>query len=329
MLFNQEYRRALDAARHFIFIGLVPLPSCMDKKRPMMKEYKHFREQSVPVGNYHEDIWKTTNLQLMTGVQTTGATKVMVVDLDGPEAGVAWKKICNKHQYTLKDKSHYPWIATTGSGGTHMYFQVPSSATACPSRMIWGLFDTLTGWVKHKEIRILGDGGLAVAPPSVRVDGSGRYKWHGHYNPANIPLPETAPGWLIGMPGVVTPDRKYYDEPETKNVKNLHSSDLRGVVLESMTMADKIAVVRGWGLRFAEMHPRAVKGWIDVHAIGREDNVPSAGFDASTGVYHEFGGEGRGISIFDLAVELGAFRTWTEARQYLHDKFVTPLQGKR
>ncbi len=115
-----------------------------------------------------------------------------MVDLDGPEAIEAWKAICNKNQYTLKCSSSFPWISTTGSGGTHIYFRVPSGTERCPSRMIWGLYDTLTGWVKHREIRILGDGALAVVPPSVRVDGTGSYSLHVHYNPRNIPLPEVA-----------------------------------------------------------------------------------------------------------------------------------------
>ena len=273
-MFDREAcKRALDAARYFKSIGLVPLPSKMDRKQPTLHEYRKYRTESVPPGVYFDDQWQTTNLQLMTGVETPGATKIVVVDLDGPEAAAAWRAICLRQQYSLSGGKNHPWVATTGSGGTHLYFRVPV-VSPVPSRMIWGLYDTLTGWVKHREIRILGDGGLAVAPPSLRVDGAGCYAWHGRFSPRTIPMPDVAPGWLLAMPGVVAPDRKPYDQPEPKHVNCSHDG-LRNKVIAAIPSQDKIGHARNWGLRFADAYPSLRQKWIPCHAIDREDKMPT------------------------------------------------------
>jgi hypothetical protein len=319
-MLNPDFERAVQAARHFRSIGLVPLPSCMDKKRPMLPEFKHFRSVTVPEAIYDERSWKTTNLQLMCGVETSGAIKITVVDLDGPEALEAWHAICAKHNYTLKSNSHHPWIASTGSGGTHLYYRLPDGITRSPSRLVWGLYDTLTGWVKHREIRLLGDGSLAVAPPSVRVDGIGSYTWHGRYSPWCVPLPEVAPDWLVSLPGVLAPQRQSYDEPKAQNVQRSHDGSLREKILARIPAQQKVEIARSWGLRFQQEHPRVGCGWIPCHAVDREDVTPSSGFDASTGVYHDFHNTGPALSFFDLAVALGAYRTWQETMDDLAKK---------
>ncbi len=130
----------------------------------------------------------------------------------------------------------------------------------------------------------------------------------------------------MGMPAVVAPQRKYHDEPKTQNIQKSHSNDLRGAVLSAMTPTDKVNVAKAWGLRFVDEFPRAKKGWIECHAINRKDSTPSAGFDAFTGVYHEFGGETRSLSIFDLGVTLGAHRTWQEAIDCLRQRFIGSTQ---
>lgn len=79
-----------------------------------------------------------------------------------------------------------------------------------------------------------------------------------------------------------------------------------------------------WGLRFPDQYPRIHPGWMQCRSVYREDTIPSAGFDAYTGVYNEFGGGGerKTLSLFDLAVELKAFRTWQEAFQFLSAKYL-------
>jgi hypothetical protein len=311
-LCNHDYRRALDAALFFRSIGMVPLPSRMDEKRPMI-EFKDYQTCDVPNAFYTEQGWQTTNIQIMTGVKTTGATKICVVDLDGPEARDAWKYITGKANWSLKTGRHYPWVSFTGSGGLHFWFTLPDGTPGCPNRLLWGLYDTARGWVKHREIRLLGDGGLVVAPPSCRVDGVGIYAWHGKFNPRTIPLPEVAPAWLLEMPGAIAPERKHHSQPGTDYKKKSHGTDLRSVVIDALQPAQKVELARQWGLRFAESFPRVTKGWMPCHAVDRDDKTPSAGFDASTGVYHEFGGEGRSLSLFDLSVALGVFPNWREA----------------
>lgn len=327
-MLRHEYAIALDAAKRFASLGLVALPSCMDRKRPMLHdasrkiqdEYKQYRTERVPGWIYQYDEWNTTNLQLMTGVETSGATKIAVVDLDGPEAIVAWKAICKKNDFYLKSNVHFPWISSTGSGGTHIYFRV-QDVPRLPSRMIWGLYDTLTGWVKHREIRLLGDRSLVVAPPSLRVDGVGCYSWHGRYNPRTIPLPEIAPDWLLAMPGVITPQRQPYNQPEPKHVDCSHLKNLRQVIIAKIPPQQKVEIAKTWGLRFAESYPSLRQKWIPCHAIDREDKMPSAGFDAETGVYSDRGGNNTTLSFFDLAVALCVFKDWKEAEVALANQF--------
>ncbi len=68
MLAHEDYRRALDAARLFVSVGLVPLPSRMGRKQPMLDSYKEYRTKQVERSVYSEETWRTTNIQLMTGV---------------------------------------------------------------------------------------------------------------------------------------------------------------------------------------------------------------------------------------------------------------------
>ena len=322
-MLNHAYRSALDAANYFRSIGLVPLPSCMkgERKQPMI-DYKDLRSKPVPGSVYTDAGWTTTNIQIMTGVETVGATKIAVIDLDGHESIDAWSAICNRNGCSTRDG--YPWISSTGSGGYHWYYRLPEGTKSCTSRLIWGLYDTLVGWLKHKEIRLLGDKSLVVAPPSARIDGKGSYRWADGHGPARIPLPGYAPAWLLAMPGWVAPERQHYDQPKSNYKNESHDGGLRQKVLNAIPPVDKVRLAQSWGLRFAESHPRITDTWISCRSIYREDKIPSAGFNAQSGVYNEVfaGGAKQGLSLFDLAARLGVYRTWREALDALADKYL-------
>lgn len=318
---QHEFSRALSAAQFFRRIGLVPLPSRMDSKQPTFTTYKRYQSEPVPKAIYSPDEWRTTNLQLMTGARTSGAIKIIVIDLDGNMAPEVWKRICNTHNY----KPQGVWISQTGSGGRHIYFRLPHGMDSCSTRLIWGLYDPLGGpkqeggWMKHMAIQLLGDGVLAVAPPSRHVKTGIEYQWIGKWSPAVFPLPSEAPDWLIGMTGLSLPvnpkksGSRFDSSHQTRKRfrPNGNMGPDRDAVIAALPEGEKLRLVEAWGLRLGR-NAGTGRGWVDCHAIGRDDKNPSAGFDPKTGVYHDFGSSTK-LSFFDLAVVLGAYPDWRQA----------------
>ena len=59
--------------------------------------------------------------------------------------------------------------------------------------------------------------------------------------------------------------------------------------------------------------------WFNVRALDREDKIPSAGINLSTGVYNDFAKTG-GVSLYDWLVQTGHFSAWWDARNILAEK---------
>ncbi len=73
---------------------------------------------------------------------------------------------------------------------------------------------------------------------------------------------------------------------------------------------------------------RSQKGWLECHAIDREDTAASAGVNLANGTYKDQGGEKLTCSIFDLAIRVGAFPDFPSAVNALGRRFnVTPKSG--
>lgn len=310
-----EYRRALDAAMFFRLIGLCPLPSRMDKKSPMLLQYAKYKSETVPAAVYSGDSWRTTNVQLLTGAKTPGGTKIVVVDLDGDAAKDTWKRMVKLHGY----RATSPWIAKTGSGGEHWYYQIPYEAAACPSRLLWALYDPMAqAWLKHTEVRLLGDDALVVAPPSRHVKTGEEYRWVGKHHPGVFPLPELAPKWLLELPALSLPkpnaQRQITDGETWRKWRGFGGLTAeRELVLQAISPNEKLALARSWGLRLTGRSTQ--KGWAECHAILRDDHSASAGLDAVTGVYCEPGSFS--LSFFDLAVRLGVYPDWKSSYEAL------------
>ena len=66
------------------------------------------------------------------------------------------------------------------------------------------------------------------------------------------------------------------------------------------------------GAKFDTTTPNG-NGWVPCHAIGREDDDPSAGVHSETACYHDFIEDGLAGSIFDIAVAVGNFSEFNEA----------------
>lgn len=317
-----DVARALACARRYRELGLSPLPSRRDAKRPDLESFAEFWGRPLPASLFEPDTWRATNIQIMTGAKTGSSVKILVVDCDGEEAIARWKAILGRHGHDA-DRS---WVAVTGSGGLHTYFLLPDGIDACPSGMIWGLWDTWGDdgkgrWAKHKEIRILGDNALVVAPPSIHVETGRRYEFAGLSSPRRVPLPEPAPDWLLAMPRLSAPrfgEPPKADPPRPTAYRPTGNSYSRAEVIAAIP--NKVALAAEWGLKFARAEPNQNR-WVPCHAIGRDDRTPSASFHADDGTYQDRK-DLRSISLFDLGVELRRFADWKDCLNWCGDRFV-------
>jgi hypothetical protein len=322
-----QVQLAIKAMEHYRQLGLCPLPSMTKRKGPMLSTYAdHYGPTPVPESVYAR--WNTPNMQIITGTKSPTPTKIIVVDLDGPESREAWKKITAHHGYVATS----PWISLTGSGGLHIYFLAPEGADEISSGIIWGMFDTFGdggkgAWLKHKEIRILADNALVVAPPSVHVETGRPYKFQGLNTPRHIWLPEVAPKWLIEMPrlsaprfGVETQKPAYVPKPIDRTGWFYN----RDEVLQAVG-AHKLQVAKEWGLITKYDRPNP-SGYVNCYMPRREDprhSQPSGSFHFYDGTLQDRKDLST-ISFFDLGVLLqpGRYKDWRDVRDELGDRFI-------
>ncbi len=206
---NPEVERALQCARYFRdAFGWQPLPSKSRVKGPDLESYADYWDQPLPDSVFAT--WKARNIQLMTGVRW----RLCVVDCDGDEARAAWARMAADHGGLPET-----WTVATGGGGggTHTYFATPPWLDACPSRRLWGLWDTYAGpnhrgdWLKHREVRLLADHALVIAPPSTHVATGQPYRWTN--GPRQRARPAEAPGWIFRLPAIGVPSATVVAHP--------------------------------------------------------------------------------------------------------------------
>jgi hypothetical protein len=326
---NADFDRTRKCVEHYVKLGLCPLPSRMDIKGPMLPTYaEHYGPTPVPSWVYRK--WTTTNVQILTGTKTPTITKIIVVDLDGPEALAAWDRIAFQNGFGANVPG---WISQTGSGGRHHYFLLPDGVDECAGGIIWGLYDTFgeTGkgsWCKHKEVRILADNALVVAPPSVHVDTGHRYEWLPSGGPNRVRLPMVAPDWLLKMPRLSAP--RFTEPPAPRvPVSYTRQSDkyyTREEVINAVGDHKFEIACREWGLISHATQPNP-NGWCPCYMPGREDprySKPSGSFNFRDGTLQDRK-DLTSISFFDLSVVLGVFKTWQACRDALGDRYI----GKR
>lgn len=293
-------------------------------KGPLLDKYAEFYTGvKVPESAYAD--WNTTNVQILTGTRTPTPTKILVVDCDGEEALERWKTICQSHNHIPKTT----WLARTGGGGLHFYYRL-GSGRECPSGMIWGVWDTWGDngkgkWVKHKEVRILADNALVVAPPSIHIETGQRYRFEDWANPNKIHLPELAPDWLVSMPRLCAP--RFGPEPSkpAPGRRERRGDDWgrydRDDVLEAVGDA-KLAIAKEWGLHCVS--GANANGWVCCFVPGREDprySRPSGSFNVNDGTLQDRK-DCSTISFFDVGVALGRFANWQDCRDHLGERFL-------
>ena len=304
----------------------------MNVKGPKLKTYdQHYQGEPVPRWIY--ETWETTNIQVITGTKSPSPTKIIVVDLDGPEAVEAWERISAHHKHS----GDSGWISRTGSGGLHHWFVLPEDTRECPSGIIWGLWDTWGrnemkpgkgDWCKHKEVRILGDNALVIAPPSIHVETKRPYEFLSTASPRTNTLPSVAPAWLLAMPRL-QPPRFVDPAPPKLNLPYSPNSGRfyrRDEVLDAIGGEKLSIAVNEWGLQVKCSIPN-LKGWCSCYVPGRElpsHSRPSGSFHFLDGTFQDRK-DMTSVSFFDLSVLLGAYPRWQDCRDALGDRYL----GKR
>jgi hypothetical protein len=310
-------KRAGRAARKYRDIGLSPLPSAHHDKKPALPEYAKFRKEPLPDEFFLD--WPTRNVQLLLGACAYGSQKILVVDCDGERAKEVWAEMRKAN-----GEPERGWVVRTGGGGEHWHFRVPDGVESVETGVVWGQWDTWGrdgkgGWVKHREVRVLGDGALAVVPPSAHVETGVKYEFSTGPNPVTMPeLPE-APDWLLGMPrlrGGLSAQRAGVESRRSANDQD------RQTVLDGIE--DKARLAASWGLRFNCCGPNSA-GWMSCHSFSREDRNASASFHAGSGVYKDMR-DGTKLSLFDLGIALGAFGDFAECIQWCRSHHASPYR---
>jgi hypothetical protein len=300
---TSDVAAALEAARIYRGLGLVPLPSRTDDKRPDLPSYSQYRTESVPAEIYTEAAWRVPNVQLMCGVKTQGKRKIVVIDCDGDLAHETFLRMCADNGFKPDT-----WVCRTGSGGRHYYFTPPPALDSLPTKLLWGLWDTYGrqgkgDWVKHTEIKLLGDGSLCVAPPSRHVSAGFCYHWLDSRRIRLSNAPQSLPRWLLASDAAV-PLRSRQADSEAPPIVVRHGSKAwtRREVLDGI--ADKIALAQSWGLRVTGSVNGC--GWVACRCPGREDRRPSGSIRVASGTFVDWR-HGATYNFFDLGVLLGRF----------------------
>ena len=295
-------KSALAHARLYRKLGYNVLPSRHDEKRPMVK-FAHLWEEMAPA-EWFSDQWffDTGCLQIMTGRHW----RLAVIDLDGQEAVDAWPDL----RPLRAPSPPRTWESTSGGGGRHLWFTIPSSMCIdpMPKRLLW------KGEGKHQAVEFLCDKSLVMAPPSIHPKTGRVYRFRAGHSPRDMSRPAYLPRWVIDLPSIevpkpqpVAPSRPISGPPRKVLSGPLPNWTTRQEVLASVH--DKAALAASWGLRFAA-RPCESNGWVSVHDFNREDHDPSARFHPEMGRFWRPGE--RTIGLFDLGVELGVYADWRD-----------------
>jgi hypothetical protein len=292
-------------------MGFNPLPSRLiaGRIRPSFKTYAKLRDEGI--GESILRSWWGTHVQVATGSRWGLA----VIDLDGPMAVEVWR-LWGMHRDTPPTWA----VQHDPAGGMHLWYAVPKDEPLPFKTAIWWLGDTAER-SGHNCIEVLGDGNLIVAPPSVSPKSRRPYRFLDGHGPKDIERPAPLPAWVAaliakhegarraavqpaGALPVLAPEVRSGVRGEPPRL-NLDWGPVRDAI------PDKIALLRSWGVRVVSTKPGA-RGWYVARSIFREDRNPSAAVN-ELGDYWEPQYGSKCLSIFQLAVTLGIYRSFAEA----------------
>lgn len=281
--------------------GYQPLPSRMDRKRPLVT-FSRWWDEIMPFDPFDPSRWildppdlnaegipphptETTNVQVMCGRRW----KLLVIDLDGQEAMDRWPTM---------GQCPRTWGKRTGSGGIQWWFRLQDHQLA--KRLTKGFL--WRGGDKHSGIERLCDGSLAMAAPSIHPRTGHLYRWMSKgESPMTLNRPAPCPDWILAHPLI---------KPESQQPKAHKPRE----ILEAITPSKVYSLLQSWhGQRLIELTggPRS-SGFMPMKAIGREDQHPSACVHRDSGFYID-SGTGDRLDFLDLGIRLGVYRDRKEA----------------
>jgi hypothetical protein len=281
-------------AKIYYDLNLNPLPSRGDAKRPALRRFKEYLHgKRIPESWLSS--WWAPNIQIPLGVPWGHC----VVDIDGTEA---------LREFASWDKTSF---ATWGSScpvmldslqdhpvSCHFWFRIPFDAERFPTVHLWRSRD------RHSGISILGDGAMAMAPPSIHPVRGTRYGWL--CGPEQMSQPAVLPHWLWGRICEAIASRSSVRTPrERPRPLGLAIPEFRGHYQREEVLAQLSGsmhvIARNYGL---EVHRHANgSGFHSCRSIDREDSNWSCTIDPRTGVYHDFA-TGDTLSFFSLLMRL-------------------------
>lgn len=170
-----------DWALDYLARGWSIIPVQPHDKRPTIRwaEYQHRRPREEEIR-----LWFRRREGLNIGIVTGELSGLVVLDIDTSHGGDESLKRVEAHHGGLPSTVQ----AITGGGGRHLYFHHPGGIVRNKVAILPG-------------VDLRGDGGYAVAPPSLHVSGK-RYVWKTSCAPYDVDIAEM-PSWLMDMVSAV------------------------------------------------------------------------------------------------------------------------------
>lgn len=297
---DADITKARAMADFFRLRGFEALPSDPNpvdgRKKPLCR-FKEYWDTPAPAGLL--DRFPTSNLQIICGRRS----RLLVIDLDGPEAREWWA--------TQPGRKPRTWTTHSGGDGIHLWYRLPADyPRPLPKAFLW------KGDGAHSAVERLCDKSLVMAPPSIHPETGKRYRFTADGGIDRIPMPADCPQWVLGLPPLKTEVAPIIRPSAPREKLAVGSGRYRASdVVEAIP--DVIALVGSWGVRFTG----SKRGdWFECRAVDRDDNKPSAAVSARTGAYVDLG-SGTKLGLFDLAATLGISSDWREAVASLGDRF--------
>jgi hypothetical protein len=288
-MYNKQICYARLWAKKYYDFGLNPIPSRMDQKRPALSSFSSYLHRDRVPYEWVERFW-SGNIQIPLGVRWGHC----VVDIDGDEA---W----DRFESWMEGYCDPVWISDSTRGldqSCHIWFRIPPDFHEFPTVHLWRFGD------RHEGISILGDGSMAVVPPSIHPDRGIRYRWL--CGPDHVSRTAILPSWLRSKIHETLQDRQVARSSRPRPLPSgLKIPEFRGHYQRDEVLAQLCGsmhrIAHAYGL---EVHRHANgSGFHSCRSIDREDSNWSCTIDPRTGVYHDFA-TGDTLSFFSLLMRL-------------------------
>src|SRR5215204_4950351 len=140
-----------------------------NRKKPAVnwELYKIMRPSKIQIKR-----WYTENPNYNLAAGTGDISKIIALDIDGPTAAKRVEEKIPEMSTNLRVAIQNTMVNRTGSGGQHIIFRIDEPTDIGGQKLLW------TDGNEHSEIKLKGNGGYIVMPPSIHESGN-RYQWNG------------------------------------------------------------------------------------------------------------------------------------------------------